>query len=352
MTQSSVAGQKHQVLKVLGGVLALNLVAWGLFALAVAGHGFALRGGQLFTAGLAASAFLLGVRHAFDADHIAAIDNTTRTLSGRGLPHASTGFWFALGHSSVVLGAMVLLAAGATALAGALENPESLFLQITGVWGPAVAGSFLVLIGLINLVALVQLVRSIRALRSGADTAQSLETALAKRGVLARVIEPLARKVDSPAKLYPLGLLFGLGFDTAATIGLLVISGGAALALPWYVMLCLPLLFTAGMVTCDSLNGLAMGGVYRWAHKEPVRRAGYALVVTTFSVFVAFAVAAVVLGGLVETLRGEPVGVISLVSGIDLEYFGLITAGLFLAVWLVSWGLWKLSAPRRTSVTS
>lgn len=322
----------------------LSLLAWGLFLLVVLPHEYTVGDERIFGVGLALTAFMLGARHAFDADHIAAIDNTTRALIHRGRPHISTGFWFALGHSTVVLGAVTGLGLGFHMLAGQLAAEGSALRTAAGLWGPAVSGTFLVTIGLINLQVLRDLLRAVRRMRDGEEVEQDHH--LSRRGLLARVVSPLAARVDSPVKLYPLGLLFGLGLDTAATIGLFLISGGAAVALPWQAMLTLPLLFTAGMVLCDSLNGALMGGAYRWAVTDPRRKAAYSVGITTLSVLVAFWVGLVVLAGLAVDVLGLRSGILAWLAGLDMGSFGFITAGLFLIAWLTSWTARRIAGGR------
>ena len=280
------------------GILALHLLGWGGFVLAVLPQNYAAAGGTGFSVGLALTAYLLGVRHAFDADHIAAIDNTSRKLAADGTPPVSTGFWFALGHSTVVLLAVGLLAAGVDAVAGQLSDDGSVLRQVAGVWGPAVSGTFLLVIGAVNLLALRGIMRVYRKLKAGGYDDVELERTLDQRGLAARLLAPVARRVDKAWKLYPLGFLFGLGLDTATTIGLFVVAGGAVVVLPWQAVMVLPLLFAAGMVLFDSLDGILMSRVYRWAFESAERKVFYNLVITAVSVLAAFGVGAVVLGGL------------------------------------------------------
>jgi high-affinity nickel-transport protein len=347
---------RRSLLPMLAVILLLHAAGWGLFFLGVLPHGYRVSGTEVFGTGLALTAYLLGVRHAFDADHIAAIDNTSRKLTTATAAAPSTGFWFALGHSTVVLAAVALLAGGMTALAGQLADDGSVLRTLAGIWGPAVSGLFLLVIGGINLASLRGILKVLRNLRTGSgrrpDTEQNaaqdaeLERHLAGRGLLNRLLAPLARRVDAPWKLYPLGLLFGLGLDTASTIGLFVVAGGAVVALPWYAVLVLPLLFAAGMVLCDTLNGAVMSGVYRWAYDRPLQKIYYNLAVTLLSVVVAFLVAAVVLGGLLSDLTGASSGPVAWLAAVDLENFGFIVAGLLAATWL---GALLLLLRRRTA---
>jgi high-affinity nickel-transport protein len=270
-------------------------VAWLAAAVAVlhlAGAGLLLSG--TLGAGLSVTAYLLGVRHAFDVDHIAAIDNVTRRLMADGKRPLSVGFWFSLGHASVVVALVALVAAGVHGVGGAVADDGSWLHQATGVVGPLVSGSFLLLIALANLAVLLSTVRAARRLRRGeADAAAALDRRLARGGVLARVFGRATRGVSRPWHMYPLGLLFGLGFDTATEVALLVVAGGAVLGgVPFYAILGLPLLFAAGMVLCDSLDGMLMRGAYGWALERPARRVSYDLTVTGVSVAAALAIGA------------------------------------------------------------
>jgi nickel/cobalt transporter (NiCoT) family protein len=335
-TLSRAGTGRRGLLPMLAVILLLHAAGWGLFFLGVLPHGYRVSGTEVFGTGLALTAYLLGVRHAFDADHIAAIDNTSRKLTTATAAAPSTGFWFALGHSTVVMAAVALLAGGMNALAGQLADDGSVLRTFAGIWGPAVSGLFLLVIGGINLASLRGILRVLRKLRAGGGRGQDgeLEQHLAGRGLLNRLLAPVARRVDAPWKLYPLGLLFGLGLDTASTIGLFVVAGGAVVALPWYAVLVLPLLFAAGMVLCDTLNGAVMSGVYRWAYDRPLQKIYYNLAVTLLSVVVAFLVAAVVLGGLLSELTGATSGPVAWLAGVDLENFGFVVAGLLAATWL------------------
>ncbi|GGC79954.1 nickel/cobalt efflux system [Tersicoccus solisilvae] len=294
--------------------------------------------------GLALSAWALGVRHAFDADHIAAIDNATRRLLARGRPAATTGFWFALGHSSVVLLAVVGLSLGVASLTGGLADEHSSLREGAGVWGASVSGLFLLTAGLLNVPTLRGLLRLRRsagtrsATEGSGDTAidrASLAAQLDRRGVLHRVLRPVGRWVGRPAAMYPVGFLFGLGLDTAATIGLFVLAGALAPGLPWYAALVLPVLFTAGMSAFDSADGLLMSRVYRHAADDARRTLDLNLVITAVSVGVAFLVGGAnllgVLGDVVVPLAGLPA--LSAVADVDLNLLGVALAAFSALVW-------------------
>ncbi len=214
-------------------VLLLNLVGWGVLLLAVAPQRLTVGSVGVFGIGLGVTAFLLGVRHAFDADHIAAIDNTTRKLIGENRPALSVGFWFSLGHSSVVFGLALLLALGLRAVAGPVTDSGSALQQTLGTVGSIAAGTFLILIGLLNLGSVRGIVRVFREMRGAPLNDAELERHLNNRGLLARLLGRFTRRVTRPWHMYPVGLLMGLGFDTATQVALLVLAGGTvALTLP------------------------------------------------------------------------------------------------------------------------
>lgn len=320
----------------------LMVLGWGTFFLLVLPGHYTVGDGALFGLGLSFTAFTLGIRHALDADHIAAIDNTTRRLMDGETTPVSVGFWFALGHSTVVVVAVALLATGVSALANQLSDDDSTLASITGIWGPLVSGIFLILIGTVNLVSLVGIWRVFRRLRAGIYDEVQLEAQLRGRGALSRILQPLTRHIDRPWKMYPIGLLFGLGFDTATTIGLFVIGSSAALTAPWYIVMVLPLLFTAGMTFFDTLDGILMNRAYRWAYAQPVRKVYYNLTVTALSVAIAFLVGGVVLAGMVSKWTGARDGPLGWLAAVDLENFGIAVVGLFALTWLGSVGYWKL----------
>ena len=289
------------------------------------------------------TAYTLGMRHAFDADHIAAIDNATRKLMSEGQRPMSVGFWFSLGHSSVVFAMVMLLAFGIRALAGALADDGSQLQQITSVWGTSISGVFLVLIGLINLAALVGILGVFRRMRSGDYDEAELERQLDKRGFLNRVLGRVTRTVRKPWHMYPVGLLFGLGFDTVTEVGLLVIAGGAAAAdLPWYAVLVLPVLFAAGMSLLDSLDGSFMNVAYGWAFSRPVRKIYYNITVTSLSVAVALVVGVIELVGLLGDKLGVTSGPVAWIGSVDLADVGFWIVGLFVVTWLVAVAVWRL----------
>ena len=323
-------------------VLLLHVFGWGVLVFGVAPQHITLGSAGVFGVGIGITAYLLGVRHAFDADHIAVIDNTTRKLVGEGTRSLSAGFWFSLGHSSVVFGLALLLAFGVHALAGPVQNEESPMLQTLGLIGSVVAGTFLILIGLTNLFAVVGIAKIFRAMRSGQFDEAELERQLHQRGFLARLLGRVMRRVSKPWHLYPVGFLMGLGFDTATQVALLVLAAGAAaFTLPWYAILVLPVLFAAGMSLFDSLDGIFMARAYGWAFLQPVRKVYYNLTVTVLSVIVALVVGVIVLAGLLVERLGITTGPLAFIGSADLEFVGFAIVGLFVLSWLVALGIWR-----------
>ncbi|WP_198410623.1 MULTISPECIES: HoxN/HupN/NixA family nickel/cobalt transporter [unclassified Cryobacterium] len=330
--------EKRSLLGMGAAVVALHLGGWGTLFLLVLPQLSRTGGDTAVMLGLAVSAYLLGVRHAVDADHIVAIDNTTRRLVGAGRRSVSVGFWFALGHSSVVVVSVVLLVLGVNAFAGGLADDTSALRQVTGVWGAAVSGVFLILMGALNLSSLKGLRQVLRDVRTGSFVQSELDGHLENRGVINRLLRPMSRLVDRPWKMLPIGLLFGLGLDTAASISLFVFAGVLTPGLPWYAALVLPVVFTAGMTLVDSADGILMNHVYQWASADPLRKVHYNLIVTGVSVFVAFFVGGMGLMAMFTDL-GIGGGTLQMLTAVDLTFRGPVLFGVFaltgllLALW-------------------
>ena len=323
-------------------VLALHAFGWGVLVLGVAPQHITLGSAGVFGVGLGVTAYLLGVRHAFDADHIAVIDNTTRKLVGEKTRSLSAGFWFSLGHSSVVFGLAFLLAIGVRAVVGPVQDQGSPMLQTLGLIGSLVAGTFLILIGLSNLFAAVGIAKVFRRMRTGELDEAELERQLMQRGFLARLFAKVMRRVSKPWHLYPVGLLMGLGFDTATQVALLVLAAGtAAFTLPWYAIMVLPVLFAAGMSLFDAADGVLMSRAYGWAFLQPVRKVYYNLTVTVLSVIVALVIGVIVLAGLLADRLGVESGPLAVIGSANLEFVGFMIVGLFVAAWLIALAIWR-----------
>lgn len=322
-------------------IAALHMIGWfTLVAVVVPGHYSA--NGQSFGMGIGVTAYALGMRHAFDADHIAAIDNTTRKLMGQGRRPLSVGFWFSLGHSSVVFGLTFLLSLGLKSLAAPLKDDRSQLQRLTSLIGAAVSGTFLYAIAAVNLVALAGIWKVWRRMRAGVLDEQALEEQLDKRGLMNRLLGRVMNAIDKPWQMYPVGLLFGLGFDTATEVALLVMAAsGAATGLPWYAVLCLPVLFAAGMSLLDTIDGSFMNVAYGWAFSLPVRKIYYNLTVTGLSVAVALIIGTVELLALLADQLGLTGGFWGWVAALNLNTVGFVVVGLFAAAWACALLVWK-----------
>ena len=333
--------QKRALARCLVFVGLLHVVGWGLLVGVVAPGHYEV-GGRLLGVGLGLTAYTLGMRHAFDADHIAAIDNTTRKLMGEGQRPMSVGFWFSLGHSSVVFVMVMGIALGFRALANGVQDQDSTLQQVAGVWGPSISGVFLVVIGLVNLAALVGILRVFAHMRRGHFDEAELEQHLDNRGLLNRILGTVTKAVRKPWHMFPTGFLFGLGFDTVTEVGLLVIAGGAvAVELPWWAVITLPVLFAAGMSLLDTLDGAFMNIAYGWAFSRPVRKVYYNITVTALSVAVAMIIGLATLGGLATERLGIHSGPVAWLAGLDMEYLGYGIVVLFLAAWAISVAVWR-----------
>jgi high-affinity nickel-transport protein len=322
-------------------VVSLHVLGWGMLALAL-GHDYRISKTEVFGVGTGILAYTLGMRHAFDADHIAAIDNTTRKLVNEDKRPLSVGFFFSLGHSSVVLVLAVLLNFGIRSLDRAVSNNSSSLHRTTGIIGTSISGTFLYLIAGLNIVVLLSIVKVFREMRQGSFDDEELERQLNSRGLMNRFFGPLARRIDTPWKMYPIGVLFGLGFDTATEVALLVLAGSAVVGgLPFYAILSLPILFAAGMSLFDTVDGCFMNLAYDWAFAKPVRKVYYNLTITGLSVFVAFFIGTVEILGLIgqeERLGGS---FWNFFQNFNLNTAGFFIVGVFVLTWAVALLIWR-----------
>jgi high-affinity nickel-transport protein len=325
-------------------VVALHVIGWVTLIAIIAPHHYHVAGGKVFGIGIGLTAYTLGMRHAFDADHIAAIDNTTRKLMADGKRPVSVGFWFSLGHSSIVFMLCLLLSFGVRSFAGQVSNDGSSLHTVTGLIGTSVSGAFLYLIGLVNLVILVGIVKVFRAMRRGEYDEATLEDHLNNRGLMNRWLGGLTKSVRKSWHIYPVGLLFGLGFDTATEVGLLVIAGGsAAFALPWYAILVLPVLFAAGMSLLDSIDGCFMNFAYGWAFSRPVRKVYYNITITALSVAVALIIGTIELISILTDRLSITSGPLAWIGNLDLNNVGFFIVGLFVVTWVVALAVWRFA---------
>jgi nickel/cobalt transporter (NiCoT) family protein len=341
MSASMTRAEWTRLAGMAGFIVALHVVGWFVLVAVVAPRHYQL-GTGVFGVGIGVTAYTLGMRHAFDADHIAAIDNTTRKLMGQGKRPLSVGFWFSLGHSSIVFVLSFLLSIGVRSLAGPVRNGNSRLHDVTGWIGTSVSGAFLYLIAFVNLVILAGIWKVFRRMRGGHFDEAALEEQLSNRGFMNRLLGRVMKSVTEPWQMYPLGLLFGLGFDTATEVALLVLAGsGAASGLPWYAILCLPVLFAAGMCLLDTIDGSFMNFAYEWAFSKPVRKVYYNLTITGLSVAVALIIGTVELLGLVADKSGLHGAFWDWVGGLDLNLVGYVIVGLFFVTWAVALAVWK-----------
>jgi nickel/cobalt transporter (NiCoT) family protein len=327
----------------------IGLTVLGLVTLfAAIPHHYHLSRTGLFGFGTGVLAYTLGMRHAFDADHITAIDNTTRKLMADGKRPLSVGFWFSLGHSSVVFALAVVLNFGIRFLDEQVKASSSGLHHWTTIVGTSVSGSFLYLIAVLNMVILVSITKVFFRIRHGHYDDEALEAHLNQRGLMSRLLGPMARRIDSPWKMYPVGLLFGLGFDTATEVALLVLSGTAvASGLPFWAVLSLPLLFAAGMSLFDTVDGCFMNFAYGWAFSRPIRKVYYNIVITALSVAIALFIGTVELFGLVGQELGLGGSFWHWLSNFNLNRAGFVIVGVFVVVWALALSLWRFGEVER-----
>jgi high-affinity nickel-transport protein len=333
-----------RVAGMVGFIVLLNVLGWGVLAAFVAPHHYDMGASGVFGIGLGATAYTLGMRHAFDADHIAAIDNTTRKLLTDGQRPLSVGFWFSLGHSTIVFLLSLLLSLGVRALNGQVQNDSSTLHQATGVIGTAVSGTFLYIIGIINLVVLVGIIKVFMQMRRGSFDEAALEQQLNNRGFMNRFLNRVTKAVRKPWQMYPTGVLFGLGFDTATEVALLVLAAGAAaVALPWYAILVLPVLFAAGMSMFDTADGCFMNFAYRWAFAKPVRKVFYNITVTALSVAVALIIGTIELISILTNQLSIDSGPLAAIANVNLNNVGFFIVGLFVVTWVLALAVWRFA---------
>jgi high-affinity nickel-transport protein len=341
MTRRMTSGERRTLAGMAGAVVGLHVLGFFLLIVLVAPHHYHLGPSGGFTLGLGLTAYTLGLRHAFDADHISAIDNTTRKLMAEDKRPLSVGFWFSLGHSTVVFALSFLFAIGIRALNGPVQHDGSTLHTVTGWIGTGVSGTFLYAIAAINLVILVGIVKLARELRSGGFSEEQLEQRLDSRGLMSRVLGRATRAITKSWHMYPIGVLFGLGFDTASEVALLFLAAGAAGAgLPFYAILCLPILFAAGMSLLDAIDGSFMNFAYEWSFSKPVRKLYYNITLTGLSVLVALVIGTIELGGLVSQQLGARGGFWQWLSGININTLGFVIVGMFVLTWAIALAIW------------
>jgi high-affinity nickel-transport protein len=324
-----------------GFIIFLHIAGWGILIYAASRH-FGLGKGQLFGVGTGILAYTLGMRHAFDADHIAAIDNTTRKFMSEGKRPMSVGFFFSLGHSTIVFVLTVMLGLGARALGSQVRNTHSSLHHYGTLIGTSVSGGFLYLIAILNLIILVGIVRLFIQMRQGRFNDAELEKHLNARGFMMRFFGGIARSVDAPWKMYPVGVLFGLGFDTFTEVAFLVLAGSSVAAgLPLWAILSLPILFAAGMSLLDTIDGSFMNFAYGWAFSKPVRKVYYNIAITGLSVFVALFIGTLELMQILTDELNLKGGLWNYAASFNINQAGFIIVGIFVVTWAIALSYWK-----------
>ena len=342
-------GLRLKVIVLYSFLIAVNLLLWAVTLYTWLQY-------PDFLLALAVPAYLLGLRHAVDADHIAAIDNVTRKLMQEKKKPVGVGFFFSLGHSTVVVLIAVLVGLGATYISAGIKDENSPLETVAGLIGTSVSAFFLLAMAIINIVILVQIVRAFRQVtRGGVYDSEKIDTYLSQRGFFTRLFRGLFKTVDASWKMYPVGFLFGLGFDTATEIGLFVLAGTVgAQHLPLYAAFLLPLLFTAGMCLADTTDGVMMLGAYGWAFVKPIRKLFYNMSITLISVLVALVIGTIEVLSIISgqfSLQGpvwEVVGAIGDNSG----YVGAGIIAIFILSWLLSTLIYRLNRYDEIEVTA
>lgn len=328
-------GERRRLGGFLGITVLLHIVGWGLLLIYVAPRYPAMLG-------LGGLAYTFGLRHAFDADHISAIDNTTRKLLQDGKKPMGVGFFFSLGHSTVVF--LISLALGLAIkfiVQGVIDTNGNL--KHTGsIIGTSVSGVFLVLIGVLNLLIMFDIVQVYRKMRSGSMDQEGLHQELTAGGFMTRLFGRLFKVITESWQMYPIGFLFGLGFDTSSEVALLAISAGtAAQKLPLAAVLCLPIIFVSGMSLMDTADGAFMAKAYLWAFSNPVRKVFYNLTITGLSVFVALFVGGIELLQIASQQLNLTGSFWNVINGINFNIMGFVIVGVFIFTWIAAVTVWK-----------
>jgi high-affinity nickel-transport protein len=336
------ADQRPKLVAIYALLFAINVLAWAWAVIALAGRPTLL--------GTAALAYVLGLRHAVDADHIAAIDNVVRKLMQEGKRPVAVGLFFSLGHSLVVTIAVAVIVTTAMALQGQLHP----FKSIGNIIGTGASAFFLLAIAAINLVILRGVWRSFRRARRGEPVAEhELNALLAGRGFLARIFRPLFRMVSHSWQMFPIGFLFGLGFDTATEISLFTVAAsGVSGGMSFATVMIFPALFTAGMTLIDTTDSVLMVGAYGWAFLNPIRKIWYNLTITAISVLVASLIGGIEALGLIADKLGLEGGFWDLVGKMNdgLANFGYLVIGIFIVSWVVSYLIYRWQGLDRPAV--
>jgi nickel/cobalt transporter (NiCoT) family protein len=324
-------------------VAALHIIGFGIFFAFVVPQHYKGLG-----IGVSLTAYTLGLRHAFDADHISAIDNTTRKLMNERRGQAgskrplSVGYYFSLGHSTIVIAIGAGIVIAEKAVYGAVSNSSSGLEQFGGVFGTIVSATFLYLIALLNIVILAGIVKVFRAMRNGTYDEAELERQLENRGLMYRFFGKWMKSITKEWQMYPVGVVFGMGFDTATEVALLATTALLATqVLPWYSIMCLPILFTAGMALMDTLDGCFMNGAYGWAFFNPVRKVYYNLAITGLSVAICFFIGTIEVFGLLPMELHIHGAFWNFMENFNINTAGFVIVGMFVLTWAVALCIWK-----------
>jgi len=333
------AKEKVEIGLLFAGILAATLLAFfGAYRFLPAHYSGQIAGGTLIFTGLAITAYVLGLRHGFDVDHIAAIDNTTRKLLNDGKRPLTVGTWFSLGHSTIVCGMIVALVVAVNFVSRTYDT----FALAGAVAGTLISGTFLFIIGLVNLLIVIEVYRIFRGLRDRQLDQTALDEQMNKRGFMFRYFGGLFKIVNEPWQIYPVGVLFGLGFDTATEVLLISLAVGAAYAgLPIWAVLFLPALFTCGMVLSDTADGISMRYAYGWAFSHPIRKVFYNLTLTVISVLVAFVIGGVELLQVLGARLGWGGPFWTALENLNFEALGFAVVGLFLGCWAIALAIYR-----------
>ena len=318
-------------------ILSLHIIGFGVFVVfVVPGHYKGLG------IGVAVLAYTLGLRHAFDADHISAIDNTTRKLMNEGKKPLSVGYFFSLGHSTIVIAIGAGIVIAEKAVYGAVSNNGSGLEQFGGIFGTIVSAGFLYLIAFLNIVILAGILAVFRKMRHGDYDEEELEKQLENRGFMYRMFGPWMKSITKEWQMYPVGVVFGMGFDTATEVALLATTALLATqALPWYAIMCLPILFMAGMSLMDTFDGVFMNVAYGWAFFNPVRKVYYNLAITGLSVFICFFIGTIEVLGLLPMELHLKGSFWNFMANFDINKAGFVIVGMFVVTWVGALLIWK-----------
>jgi nickel/cobalt transporter (NiCoT) family protein len=345
---SMTSAEWTRLIAMFAFIAAVNVCGWGIFVLYVLPHHFDYKGeggsaGLGVGVGVAITAWFLGFRHAFDADHISCIDNTTRKLMADGKRPLGTGFFFSFGHSTVIVAVGVGITFAARAVFGAVVDPSSAYETAGGAIGTTLSAGFLYLIALLNLIVLAGIFKVFREMRNGSYDEQQLEAQLQSRGFMYRFFGRFMRSINHTWQLYFVGIVFGIGFDTATEVVLLAATTYAALqGLPYFAVLALPFMFSGGMMLFDTLDGMFMNFAYGWAFARPVRKVYYNLVITALSIGAAFIIGTIEILGVLTSEVHLHGAFWNVMANFNINLAGFCIAGLFIAIWAAALIYWRV----------